>query len=98
MSSDHKSQPTTKFSAGLMVILFSIIALVALLVAGASDRIGRAVISAELRWSLIAIFAVFLSVGILWVVKGIRAVFLPTSLLYRVTDLPSLFERFTRGR
>jgi hypothetical protein len=98
MLGDDKSQPTTKFFTGILIILMAVGGLVGLIRAGASDSMGPATTPSGIWWGLIALYGVFLLTGVVWVMTGIRALFLPTSLVYRMTDLPSVFERFTRSR
>ena len=97
MFGDDKSQPTTKFFTGILIILMALGGLVEL-IRNASDSITPGATPSGIWWGLVALFAVFLLTGVVWLITGIRALFLPTSLVYRMTDPPSWFERFTRAR
>ena len=98
MLGDDKSQATTKFFTGVLIILMAVGGLVGLIRAGASDSMGPATTPSGIWWGLTALFGLFLLTGVVWVITGIRALFLPTSLVYRMTDPRRLFERITRTR
>lgn len=98
MFGDDKSQASSKFMMGMLIILMAIVGLVGLVRVGAPDGVNLGAIPSGFWWGLLVVFGVFLLTGVVWVLTGIRALFLPTSLVYRMMDVLSLFERFTRTR
>jgi hypothetical protein len=100
-SKGHKegSHPGTQLIMGVFVVVISTIALAGLLHGAAADGLaGGSSTPSGFWWGLILLLGSCLAVGLVWTITGIRGTFLPTSFLYRLTDLPGLLERLTRGR
>ena len=93
------SHPGTLLIMGVLIIFISTIALLALLVATASDRLyGHGAAPTGFWWGLLTLLGSCFVLGLAWTITGIRGTFLPTSFLYRLTDLPGLWDRLSGSR
>ena len=95
----ERSHPGTNLVMGVIIILISTIALLALAEATESNgAYGHSSAPAGFWWGLLTLLVSCLTLGLVWTITGIRGTFLPTSFLYRLTDLPALFDRLSRTR